>query len=339
MWPPASSSTSSYSHHTRSTPATCNILNIYYQNTRSIKNVTQELYNQLSLSDYDIVALAETWLDSSVFDAELAPQNFTIFRHDRNFESTGRSRGGGVLIAVRGLQSELVHLKAPGLTLSPLIDLLCIKVSTHRSMIYVVLVYIPPQLPIAEYNNLYDYLFINFGNKIHSTDMLFLGDFNIPNYASFFLRNGLLDNYIFHLENFANLFQISQCNKVVNNDGRLLDLVFFNRMCTVHMATDVLTRIDAHHPPLCIAFSYRPVLNNNKEAPKNNCQNYNFRKANFPLLYNKISCLDWTFLDEVRDLEEACSMLYTHLYSVFDQCVPKYGQARNRVYPPGFLSI
>jgi len=40
---------------------------------------------------YDIT---ETWLSDTIYDAEILPYNYTIFRKDRP------SRGGGVLLAV-----------------------------------------------------------------------------------------------------------------------------------------------------------------------------------------------------------------------------------------------
>lgn len=45
---------------------------------------------------WPIIALTETWLDSSVFNGELIDNNYTIFRKDRDFAAVNRSRGGGV---------------------------------------------------------------------------------------------------------------------------------------------------------------------------------------------------------------------------------------------------
>ena len=45
-------------------------------------------------SNFNILCITETWLTDSVFDLEILPTDFTIYRKDRH------SRGGGVLIAV-----------------------------------------------------------------------------------------------------------------------------------------------------------------------------------------------------------------------------------------------
>lgn len=53
------------------------------------------------MDKYDIVVLVETWLNESIADAELGFDDFNIFRMDRDLVSTGLSRRGRVLIAVR----------------------------------------------------------------------------------------------------------------------------------------------------------------------------------------------------------------------------------------------
>ena len=51
----------------------------------------------------DILGVTETWLTDMIFDLEILPTNFTIYRKDRN------SRGGGVMIAISNkIHSELI---------------------------------------------------------------------------------------------------------------------------------------------------------------------------------------------------------------------------------------
>ena len=40
--------------------------------------------------------MTETWLDGNIFDNEILPKGYTIYRHDRC------TRDGGVLIAIEG---------------------------------------------------------------------------------------------------------------------------------------------------------------------------------------------------------------------------------------------
>jgi len=50
---------------------------------------------------YDVIILVETWLSGDVSDAELGLANYSLFRFDRNPNTSVHTRGGGVLIAVK----------------------------------------------------------------------------------------------------------------------------------------------------------------------------------------------------------------------------------------------
>ena len=45
--------------------------------------------------------MLESWLSSDISSNELFPPNFNVFRKDRSRESTARTKGGGVLLAVK----------------------------------------------------------------------------------------------------------------------------------------------------------------------------------------------------------------------------------------------
>ena len=82
-----------------------------YANTRRIVNKKHLLDLELSKKPFDIIVLTETYLDDSMFDAEIFPENYTVFRRDRS--QNGR-QGGGILIATSDF-----------LNVSPRDDLLC----------------------------------------------------------------------------------------------------------------------------------------------------------------------------------------------------------------------
>ena len=76
------------------------VISVYYQNVRSVRSKVNNLYCFLTNLEYDFICLTETWLDPSVSSSELIPKSYSVYRKDRNFEATGRSRGGGVLLAL-----------------------------------------------------------------------------------------------------------------------------------------------------------------------------------------------------------------------------------------------
>ena len=120
-----------------------------------MKSKLLELNLNASITEYDIIVLTETWLDSSILNSEVLPANYRIFRTDRDFHSTGLSKGGGVLIAVDDSFS-CTQIKSPA-NIPSLVDMLCLKLNLNPGR-YVLLFafYVPPQLSNGEYEELID---------------------------------------------------------------------------------------------------------------------------------------------------------------------------------------
>ena len=115
-------------------------------------------------SSFDIVALTETWLSDRIYDQEILPSGYILYRSDRE------SRGGGVMICVSTLvPSRLIesHLS---------IDMVTIEITTTPSLI-ISCVYIPPNCSdaylMATHQSIED-LAKRYQN------LIILGDFNSP---------------------------------------------------------------------------------------------------------------------------------------------------------------
>ncbi|KAJ0183926.1 hypothetical protein K1T71_000349 [Dendrolimus kikuchii] len=111
---------------------------------------------------------------------------------------------------------------------------------------------------------------------------------------------------------------------------------------TVSESDEALVPVDNHHPPLAItitriggclasthdcsltgeevtgSFAPQGINSNNNKWPQ-----WNFRKANFNLLYSLISSVDWTPLYSIKDPAEALLFFYNTFYSLLDDCVPR----------------
>lgn len=74
-------------------------LRIYCHNLSGAKGKISDINAIIATQNYDILALQETWFDSSVYDEEIiAHTNYKIHRMDRsNFNAT-RKNGGGVCL-------------------------------------------------------------------------------------------------------------------------------------------------------------------------------------------------------------------------------------------------
>lgn len=77
-------------------------LNMYYQNVRGLRMKTKHFKLSSTGCNYDIIALSETGLNSTIYDGELfANDDFCLYRCDRSELTSVHKSLGGVLIAVR----------------------------------------------------------------------------------------------------------------------------------------------------------------------------------------------------------------------------------------------
>ena len=72
-------------------------LTVLLINARSLKNKLRDFQTMVYSRDSDIIVVCETWLTSFMFDKEILPSGYDIYRRDR----LNDKRGGGVLIAIK----------------------------------------------------------------------------------------------------------------------------------------------------------------------------------------------------------------------------------------------
>jgi hypothetical protein len=78
----------------------CDPIYFYFQNAGGIRTKLNKFRINVSIEEYDVIILVETWLYSDFKDSELGLCNYTVFRADRNCVLLNKFRGGGVLVAV-----------------------------------------------------------------------------------------------------------------------------------------------------------------------------------------------------------------------------------------------
>ena len=111
-----------------------------------------------------ITCVTEPWLSESIFDVEILPSDYVLYRKDRP------SRGGGVLIAVKDFIPSFSFPSPP--------DLEVISVTIGQGNDFVVCcIYIPPEASPLYVSSLVSYL-----SSLTSSfnKCTILGDFNLP---------------------------------------------------------------------------------------------------------------------------------------------------------------
>ena len=96
-------------------------------------------------STFKIFAITETWLSDHIFDREILPANFIVYRKDRT------SRGGGVMLAIDlSIPSKIISSPNE-------IEVIVVQIFTNNP-ITLCLVYNPPNSTTAYQQNLLNFL-------------------------------------------------------------------------------------------------------------------------------------------------------------------------------------
>ena len=306
---------------------------MYYQNVRGLRSKINEFSTNIDLFHYDLFALTETWLHDDIFNSELFSPSFKVIRADRNCEATGRTRGGGVLLASRS-EFDLIQLDvSAAVSAAPSIDIIGARVIKNGVFVFnLFVIYIPPFASFETYTNFFD-AFSDLNCFISEDKNILIGDYNIPGYC----LSTSTDRLSTLLRDYESLLNMTQYNFIPNVNGRLLDLVLSSLPCHVTSCPEEIVSIDPHHPPLNIQISttstHTPQFTSNITY-----KSYNFIKANFPLLYQSICDIDWTALYNFQDVNGACNLLYSELHKVFDQHVPITTIKSTKVQNPPWFS-
>ena len=288
---------------------------IFYQNVRGLNTKLSNLYLKRFGLEYDIVAMTETWLNSSVQNSEIFCSNYNLFRKDRE----GRI-GGGVLIAVKfTYHSEFVSNE-----LFEDIEFVCVKIGLPgNNRLFISCSYIPPNSNMDVYNK-HSTAIHEISQLLDSSDYLVvLGDFNLPNINWIIDDNSWRCSPSTSTNNFLDeLFglSLSQINKIMNNNNRLLDLVFVNdnTFSSVARALPLTLPEDLHHPSLDLSFETCIKKSSCSRSSRIHC----FKKADWNKLRSLLSSVNWDSVFVNSDINNYVALFYGILWSCIDQCVP-----------------
>lgn len=165
--------------------------------------------------DPDLVVLTETWLSEDVFDSEIVPRNYKVFRKDRD------RRGGGVAVLFK---SSLDVIAMPDVTG---VESLFCKLYINKVCYLLGAVYRPPNSSAIIIEQLNEYMH----RHIKPEDRVILtGDFNLPNLlwntfsisSAKSVENEMLDIMF----NFDLLQVVNEATRIQNGSESILDLFF-----------------------------------------------------------------------------------------------------------------
>jgi len=279
------------------------------------------LIPSLNTSLFDLIAFTETWLSPVICNSELHFVNFIIFRCDRSPQTSNRSHGGGVLIAVKNtIKCKVLN--------APINNVEAVFVHLHMDdTIFIIgCIYIPPCSPLITYENVFSVL-----NDLYlaypSAKFIILGDFNLPSIHWTHLSlpinsTSQIDSYFVNMLSYLNF---NQLNHVPNENNVILDLVLSNVHLNVSNDPDPLLPLDKHHPALNVTIDY-----NQFNLLKQTDFFYDFKCCNYidivKFLADNLSYNTFTNFS----LDELINHLYDCLNKAIITFVPKKRVSSNR---------
>jgi hypothetical protein len=282
---------------------------------RGLKTKLQSLRLFLPTLTFNIVCFSESWLDDTIQSKELGSHRFNIFRQDRDFVNSDKSRGGGVVTFVHpNFTSKLIC------SVSNNCEAVFVLVSHKTEKFIIGNVYIPPDAIVDTYVELFEII-----GKLKGTyskaKLILVGDFNIPKIAwddfhsPKYYGNDIICNTVLEFCSFHNLLQF---NLIKNQYDRVLDLVLSDlQRVSVQRASDCFEPIDSYHPPLEIQYTTSTL-----KCSGNPHTRPNFKLANFDSMEGSLSDESWNFLSGDSDLNVKVEKFYSTIKKVIDLNVP-----------------
>lgn len=309
--------------------------NLYfcYQNVRGLRTKLNTFSNNVLQCKYDVIALTETFLNSSVLDGELFTSEYVVVRNDR----TGDVGWGGVLLAVRNCYTVQRVTNVDAYT--PDMELLFAIIggkSVEKFLCCVV--YLPPNCS----DNLYLDVLTCIENAIisySSLNVVIIGDFNL---------NSCSVNVKFNFNSFCDYSGLQQHNIVYNKCDGMLDLVLSNfnpEQVLVSEGSEPLVPIDKYHPALEVTLRFQcdAVARSPSSPPRTRrpgaFPNWDWHKADFLGLYTALKSLDWSDMLSMAEVDDAVELFYHRIYNCISQYVPiksRYMPNYKYVYPKWF---
>ena len=205
------------------------------------------------------MGITETWLDESVFDSEIAIDNYTICRKDRN------RHGGGVCVFIRNdiafnIRTEFYHEELEAV----FIDILLPK----SKPILLGILYRPPTQ-----SAFYDILetVLQYCQNFNEQESIFLGDFNTN--VSSKSKCSLNSTFKYFCDLFSLKQLINECTRAYSST--IIDLILVSDSQKISQSGVVDCNISDHHLIYCTRKVTHKFIGKHNTVKMRSLKNYN----------------------------------------------------------------
>lgn len=280
-------------------------LSVCLFNARSLVNKLTQFQSFIYSSTYDLICITESWLTNMIYNSEILPNDFTIFRKDR------KTRGGGVLVAVKD-SIPVQSLPTPE-------DLEVVAVNLfYKEVITMITVYIPPSSDLSYLQSLFHYLSVTIQS---SKQVILLGDFNFPDIVWSALDSSSLGSDLF-CEFIFDHDLVQLIDVPTHNKGNLLDLVLSNSDSLVHdLFVDSHSTLPSFSDHYIISFSISCSTNKRpRSQPK---FVFDYSKADYEGLCSYLLDVDFSCCLNSSEIETVWLVFYDIVKYAMNIFIPK----------------
>lgn len=275
----------------------------------------------METSIFDLIFLSETWLNDDFTQSEVKVTNYDIYRSDRDPIVSGRSRGGGVLIAVSSkLKSRRINVASP----THSFDHVFVHVQVGSGSLLLGCVYIPPSSDVetyVEHCNIVEDLCCRYPDS----KVYLAGDYNLRGAKWGVDEDSLMfvdchdSSPAVQLCESFNSLSLCQANSLPNDHGVFLDLLFTsNDTCTSTSCIDPLLSNNYHHN----AFSFEIQVAHHTDQLSQYMVIYDYAKCDSFELKRFLNRVDWSFISSETDIEVATQRFYDFLLAGIEMSTP-----------------
>ena len=292
-------------------------------NVNSLINKVNFIYNLLSVKNFLILGICETWLVEEVSSSFVEIPRYKFFRRDVG----GRVRKHGVGLYLREeLDAVQVDVNVPNVLVVHLVEW----------GLYVVVVYRPPSYD-NQANDVLKQFILDF---CFDKGVIVLGDFNLSS-LRWSEQGDLLEGYVRPLDQeFYEVFlevglrQIV-CQPTFALSGNTLDLVLVSNAESVGNVEVLPPLPQCHHAPVLVDLCMDEVLDCAEEKYIRL-----WHKGNYAAICSELESLDWSLMFEGQMVDDCFSIFVDVSADLINQYVPEVeysDQSPRWVRPPRSL--
>ena len=273
-------------------------------NARSVVSKRFDFLAYICANQFDIVAVTETFLDTSVHDSHVSPPGYSVFRYDWD------RHGGGVMLLVHDSLNAFRCLD-----LENDCELLWVELPAKSSSVLFGVVYRSPSSPVSYLEE-----FRNSLLRAVACDLpvFVCGDFNLPNIDWTTVVPSIVSS---HASTFCDIMSdcfLTQLVTFPTCQNHILDLVLTNHPDYISSINSYDNLPDTDHTAVhfAMALTLRTPLHNARLL-------YRYQKIDHDHFTSVFSNIPWDVIDYTGDIELSWSMWKDLFLSAIDSTVPK----------------